>query len=263
MGSGSLLPHRFLQPACGGWSAQVFAVIQYLLVALVASPPIGSVVVAGDGGQRHGASHLRPLLHPGAGRTAPTVRRATENSGTQGEGWSKAQFAQGVIQRKREPWRLQGGESWRGTQLGTWCGPRCRTHSILGRIPQRRTPVWGLAKGAVRPGCQSAGTPTLGLLREGNDEERSPGASQFVSQQPGGICVARASVRSVAYGRPERVRTAAPLPLLVGQQPYRSDDETAGRYLRSNRSVQRVRSEYPLRRLDVMGKEIQDAVLFL
>ena len=50
---------------------------------------------------------LGQRLPPSAGRTPPTVRRATENAGTLGEGWSKTQLAQGVIQREREPWRLQ------------------------------------------------------------------------------------------------------------------------------------------------------------
>ena len=80
MGSGSLLPHRLLQPACSRWSVRVFVVIQYLLVSVVASPPVGSVVVAVASEQRHGASHLRPLLHPGARRTPPTVRHVTENA---------------------------------------------------------------------------------------------------------------------------------------------------------------------------------------
>ena len=50
---------------------------------------------------------LGKRLPPGAGRTPPTVRRATENAGTQGGGWQTTQLAQGVIQREREPWRLQ------------------------------------------------------------------------------------------------------------------------------------------------------------
>ena len=102
---------------------------------------------------------LGKRLPLGAGRTPPTVRRATENAGTQGGGWSKTQLAQGVTQLELEPWRLQGEEGGRvGEQCSCGCGftPRRRTHYALGLAlgMERRFGSWSKAQFAqgVIPG---------------------------------------------------------------------------------------------------------------
>ena len=75
-----------------------------------------------------------------------------------------------------------------GTRLGNWINARRRTHSALGETTQRRTPVWGLAKGAVRPVHYSQETATWGNswgIREGNGGERSPASGYVVSHRTG------------------------------------------------------------------------------
>ena len=67
-----------------------------------------------------------------------------------GGGWRKTQFAQGLIQRVKQPLRR-------------------RTHYALGLAPQRRTPVWGLEQNAIRPGCYSGGTQTLEVATKGDE----------------------------------------------------------------------------------------------
>ena len=55
------------------------------------------------------------------------------------------------------------------------CAARRRTHSALGLTPQRRTPVWGLAQDAVRPGCLSLGKRTLEPVDRGKERETRSG----------------------------------------------------------------------------------------
>ena len=49
-------------------------------------------------------------MPPGAGRTPPTVRPATENAGTQGEGWSKTQLPRVLFSGNANPGGCNEGE---------------------------------------------------------------------------------------------------------------------------------------------------------
>ena len=117
---------------------------------------------------------------------------------------------------------------------------------------------WGLAKDAVRPGCQSAGTPTLetawGSIRESErNAVRQRAAPPASSPMGTASVVATVSVRPVVAVRPEHVEAAAPLPLSGGQQLLRMQGEAAGACQRSNRNVRVVRSWFPLRNLEPQG----------
>ena len=130
-------------------------------------------------------------LAPGAGRTPPWVWHWAWNAGL------------GVGARRSSPRVLFNGSK---PTL------RRRVHSALGLAPQRRTPVRGLAKDAVRPGSCSGGTGTLATATMGDQRgERSPATGYVVTDQPGGNCAAMVSVRYVAAGRPERVEAAGRL----------------------------------------------------
>ena len=109
-----------------------------------------------------------------------------------------------------------------GTRLGDELPARRGTHSAHGETTQRRTPVWGLAKGAVRPGCHAWDAATLGIR------------------------AATMGVRSVAAGRPEQGEAAVPLSVsssyaaVMGKQPelvVRSNRRVRGKRSASTRSA--------------------------
>ena len=101
------------------------------------------------------------------------------------------------------------------------------------------TPVWGLAKGAVRPGCYAWDAARLGNKR---GKGRGTQSGQWLRREPPrrGNCAATMSARSAVAVRPEQGEAAVPLPVsnsyaaVVGKQPEL--------IVRSNRRVWRVRS---------------------
>ena len=86
------------------------------------------------------------------------------------------------------------------------------------------TPIGGLEKGAVRPGCHSRGAARLGNRR---GKRRGTQFGQWLCREPPhrGNCAATMSVRSAFAVRPEQGEAAVPLPVsssyaaVMGKQP--------------------------------------------
>ena len=118
-----------------------------------------------------------------------------------------------------------------------------------------------MAQGAVRPGCQSAGTLTLETATRGKRRGTQCG-NGLRRQRPARWeprCKGKRLVcRLWPTGACENCGAAD-----VAQQSDRRREGAAGRCLRSNRRVKRMRSWYALRRLHVKGEGIRDAVVFL
>ena len=172
---------------------------------------------------------------PGAGRTPPRVRRATENAGL--GGWRKTQSGQGLVRQAAQ--RACAGRTPLGLALekGTPCGGWQRTQLGQGVIPGK-------------------------LLRGRNGGERSPATGYAVRYRPDGNCVATVSVRSaVVADGPERVKPAMPLPVSGN---CAAAVWGSGRSLLSARPQGEDREAFqPLRKLDSRERGIRDAVLFL
>ena len=136
---------------------------------------------------------------------------------------------------RRRAQSAHGGRS-NGERRGWGCGrrnaprvgfsgsnqpPRARRNTPLGVAPQGRTPERGLAKDAVRPGCNSWET----AVRERERNAVRPVATSSATKPRGTASQRQASGPSPLASRPEHVETAVPLLLFsscaagVGKRP--------------------------------------------
>ena len=182
-------------------------------------------------------------LPPGAGRTPPTVRRATESAGRQGEGWSKTQLARVLFSGNANPGDCYEGELERDEAGDVALPPAAdalRPDLALAWKPMGA----GEWRSSHRVG--SRGRETREAARRGNwrGNWRGTQSGQWLRRQPPhrGNCAATVSVRSAIAVRPEQEEAAVPLPgsssyaAVAGKQPELD--------VRCNRRVQRVRSRF-------------------
>ena len=176
---------------------------------------------------------------PGAGRTPPRVRHATENAGL--GGWRKTQFAQGLAQQATQ-------RAWR------------RTHCALGLALLRKA-GWGLARDAARPGCDSREAAMSGEGRGTQSRRR------LCCQVPARGQLRRNGKRPVWHRPLTGACETCGAANLVQKAAPQSGGEAAGRCLRSNRSGKRPRSVSAApqeSQSEGQGKPgCRDAVLFL
>ena len=173
--------------------------------------PPGSRTHSAQGETRNGERRLddvaRTSGRPGAGRTPPRVRHATENAGL--GCWRKTQFGQGL-----------GPQA---TQRA-----RRRTHSALGLAPLLKSRLGGWQKTQLGQGVIPGR-----LLRGKNGGERSPSRGELRCNGKRPVCRRRRLTGACeTCGAANLVQKAAP----------QSGGEAVGRCLRSNRSGKRPRS---------------------
>ena len=141
---------------------------------------------------------------------------------------------------------------WRTSRLGLR-----RTHSALGLKPQRRTPIWGLVKGAARPGCEFAGNCRV---RERERNAVRPAATWSATKPMETASQRQASGPSPLASRPEHVETAVRCPdPAAAPQAWGSGRALPTLQPQSEENAERVW----LRQLTVMDEGIRVAVLFL